>query len=211
MSKIRFKNQTTPSTPPADRTSLYIDLTSKQLHQVDDSGLVTNVVTGVSGSGGSITNYGSLSSPPTGGTYLQGDFFYHTGRHDFYFYDGFRSKWLSKTEHQLKFSGPGDTASGDYFKLGGVTMSSGKGELCIYPATVTSISYTRADSDQVVLQVTASGSTAGPGELNSTSTLGRNKTANYDLAENKVMGVRSKSGFNICTDMTGVVTYRWRA
>jgi len=50
MSEMRMTNRTTPSTPPAGRTKIYCDSADKHLKQVDDTGAVTDLTSGGSGS-----------------------------------------------------------------------------------------------------------------------------------------------------------------
>ena len=55
MAKIRIQNTTEPTTPPTDRTTIFVDTADKHLKIKDDTGLVTDV-TGIG-----VTDHGALT------------------------------------------------------------------------------------------------------------------------------------------------------
>lgn len=176
-----------------------------------DKGIVTwNGTTGNTLQDSGIRYYGKSATDPSSPTPEDGDLYYNTVLKMQMEYDASRSKWLSTETQIIYFGKSKDTQPGQYFKgLDGKVFSNTIGYYTEYNGTIISISFTRANTESITLEITESGtqiSTLGP----TTAIADKSIVVNNNFSANGVLSVRNLSSGGIATDILGQVRIKWR-
>jgi hypothetical protein len=153
-------------------------------------------------------HYANSATDPTSPTPAEGDRYYNTTLEMDMRYDGTRSKWLSVETCILTGSDQGALASGAYFQVGTLRMSSTRGYTAMYDGTVVALGYTRTDTDAASFAVTAAGSTIS--SVASTATSGQSTGLDGDFTQGAVLGLRN-DGANSLSNGIVWARVKWRA
>jgi hypothetical protein len=155
--------------------------------------------------------YGVSTTDPTTPTPQDGDQYYNSVLDMNMYYDGGRAKWLSVETETIFFGRNGNTAAGNYYRVGdGLAYSSTNGHIAVENGTIIGIGYTRDDTDSATFEVTAGGTLITGAVLASTATSGKTKTLNSDFNEDDILGVRNQAGGNTTSVVNGWVRIKWR-
>ena len=159
---------------------------------------------------GSPRDYGPSATDPTTPAPADGDRYYSTAIDLPMVYDAGRAKWLSEGESVVQFGRNGNTGAGAYYRgASGRAFGAASGRRAEYNGTVTSLTYTRIDTDAATFEVTASGGSLAT--LASAATSGTTTALNADFAAGDILGVRNQSRGNATRNVHGFVRLRWRA
>jgi hypothetical protein len=153
-------------------------------------------------------HYANSATDPTSPTPAEGDRYYNTTLEMDMRYDGTRSKWLSVETCILTGSDQGALASGAYFQVGTLRMSSTRGYTAMYDGTVVALGYPRTDTDAASFAVTAAGSTIS--SVASTATSGQATGLDGDFTQGAVLGLRN-DGANSLSNGIVWARVKWRA
>ena len=152
-------------------------------------------------------DYGSLSANPSISP-SDGDRYFNTMMAMDMFYDGTRSKWLSKDMQTLNFGRKGNIGPGLYFRgMDSVAMSQDNGYYTPFSGTVIGLTYTRNDLDAATFEVVADGTMVET--LSSAAVKGHDMTLDGDFSDNSVLAIRNQAAGNTMKEVVGTVVFRW--
>jgi len=149
----------------------------------------------------------SSGTDPAGGS--DGDLYYNTDMNLWMFYDGSRSKWLSKEVIIFQIGRDGRTAPGSFYRtVDRQTMTNTLGFVAPYNGTVGGFAYTRSDTDSATFEIRAAGSSITT--LASSAGKGYSSTLDGNFSQNDVISVQNQTGGNATSSVSGTVLMRWR-
>lgn len=155
-----------------------------------------------------ITVFPNSSSDPSGPA-QDGDQYYNTNLKMLMIYDSSRSKWLSSESATFQFGRNGATAANSFYRgINGLVLSATRGYTAKHNGTVTTISYTRDDTDNANFEITANGTAIAT--LNSNQRSDFNNAFNADFNQGNILSPRNGSG-NQTSSVAAYFTIKWRA
>ena len=145
-------------------------------------------------------DYGALSSPPTGGTYLDGDRYFDTTIARAMFRDATRSKWLSTECMHVAFMSAYALDEGEYLNIGHLyldpsALGNDRGYQIPLASTIVGIGWAKDSSNTTPIIEILSDATVVATVSPPTSTAGNkgsDLTIDADMAADSVMACRNK-------------------